>query len=369
MTVAATSKYSSAERRWAGVGPYYAMFPASFAEAVIGKYTDRGDLVLDPFSGRGTAVFAAAMTGRAGVGIEINPVGYVYTRAKLKPALRESVEERILQISANAWRYRKAADDLPKFFHRCYCRNVRSFLLTARNWLDWRNSAVDCTLMALLLVHLHGKRTDSLSNQMRQTKSLSPQYSIRWWKENGMTPPKIDPAEFMTKKLDWRYSKGRPKLHDSRVFLGDSVSRLPFLERTLDSMGGQKVSLLLTSPPYCGVTNYHYDQWLRLWLLGGPEAPMPMAGANKGKFFDQKKYASLLSSVFEACSPLMNKNAVVYVRTDSREVTLNATLAALQAAFPSKKIEKRNQPFMNPTQTALFTDDWSDDGEVDIIMQ
>lgn len=33
--------------------------------------------------------------------------------------------------------------------------------------------------MALLSVHLHGKRADSLSNQMRQTKSMSPEYAIR----------------------------------------------------------------------------------------------------------------------------------------------------------------------------------------------
>ena len=62
--------------------------------------------------------------------------------------------------------------------------------------------------MALLLVHLHGKRTDSLSNQMRQTKSLSPQYAVRWWDERGLEPPDIDPVEFMKKKLKWRYAKG-----------------------------------------------------------------------------------------------------------------------------------------------------------------
>jgi len=33
--------------------------------------------------------------------------------------------------------------------------------------------------MALLSVHLHGKRADSVSNQTRQTKSMSPEYAIQ----------------------------------------------------------------------------------------------------------------------------------------------------------------------------------------------
>jgi len=189
MAAETTTRYGSAARRWAGVGPYYAMFPASFAEAVICNYTNKGDVVLDPFSGRGTAIFAAAEHDRAGIGIEINPVGYVYTKTKLNPAPKHLVEARINELGANAWRYRLQASNMPTFFRHCYCFNVRSFLLTARNWLDWKNSSVDCTVMALLLVHMHGKRTDALSNQMRQAKSMSPQYAIDWWKEHEMKPP------------------------------------------------------------------------------------------------------------------------------------------------------------------------------------
>ena len=51
----------------------------------------------------------------------------------------------------------------------------------------------------------------------------------------------------------------------SRVYLNDNVRLLP----ELATRGAPRAKLLLTSPPYFGVTNYHYDQWLRLWLLGG----------------------------------------------------------------------------------------------------
>ena len=55
--------------------------------------------------------------------------------------------------------------------------------------------------------------------------------------------------------------------------LGDSIKKLPQLARSIQKCQQSQVKLLITSPPYSNVTNYYYDQWLRLWLLGGPEYP------------------------------------------------------------------------------------------------
>ena len=43
----------------------------------------------------------------------------------------------------------------------------------------------------------------------------------------------------------------------------------------MDAEISAKRTLFFTSPPYYGVTNYFYDQWLRFWLLGGPLKPKP----------------------------------------------------------------------------------------------
>jgi putative NIF3 family GTP cyclohydrolase 1 type 2 len=355
--------------RWAGVGPYYAMFPFSFAQRVIKHYTEPSDVVFDPFAGRGTSVFAAAINNRCGIGIEINPVGYIYSRVKLYPARRSAVTARLREISNNSSRHRKASQELPKFFRHCFCPEVREFLVTARTRLDWQHDTVDRTVMALLLVHLHGKRTDSLSNQMRQTKSMSPNYAVEWWKERHLTPPKIDPFEFMQKKIEWRYAKGRPKVQTSRVFLGDSETRSKLVHRTVQSMGAKAVRLLFTSPPYCGITNYHYDQWLRLWLLGGADHPTAPAGPNKGKFVDREKYRAMLAKVLEAAAKVMADDGVVYVRTDSRKVTLDATVSALRSAFPNKKMRRSKRPVLNPSQTALFGGSSKKVDEIDIVLR
>jgi hypothetical protein len=355
--------YDTAERRWAGVGPYYAMFPATFADRVVLRYSAPGDTVLDPFAGRGTALFSAAVHGRFGIGVEVNPVGWIYAQAKLHAATQNAVQDRLESISRSAWRFRNDVDRLPRFYLHCFSRPVRVFLLAARAMLNWRRCRVDWTTAALLLVNLHGKREASFSNQMRQTKSMSPQYAIEWWRAHKLRPPTVDPLEFMQKRLAWRYAHGRPKLRGSRVFLDDSVRRLPVLR-----LEGLQAQLLFTSPPYCAVTNYHYDQWLRLWLLGGSPEPRAMLGSSRGRFLNSKSYERLLRDVFGKAQKLLAEDATVYVRTHKRDLTYKITRRVLSDLFPGKRLRSVPRPFTSPTQTTLFGDAPKDSGEIDLIL-
>ena len=127
---------------------------------------------------------------------------------------------------------------------------------------------------------------------------MSPGYAIRWWRERDMRPPEMDPIEFLLKRVDWRYAKGIPELAESRVYLGDSVKILPQVPRYWADRH-KRASLLLTSPPYYGITNYHYDQWLRLWLLGWPLTSRRIAARKyTGKFDNKADYRQLSSMCF-----------------------------------------------------------------------
>ena len=78
--------FTTAESRWARFGPYYAMFPVDFAFEVVKKYSNEGDYILDPFAGRCSSIYAGGVLGRHSLGIEINPVGWLYGNVKLNPA-------------------------------------------------------------------------------------------------------------------------------------------------------------------------------------------------------------------------------------------------------------------------------------------
>jgi hypothetical protein len=341
------------------------MFPIDFAYEVVEKYTQPGDRVLDPFVGRGSSIYAAAATGRTGCGIEINPVGWVYSTVKLRPTTQGRVVQRLREIGREASGVSVEQAKLPDFFKWAYSSDVLRFLLAAREKLRWRESKVDRTLMAFILVCLHGKRSASLSNQMRDSKAMAPDYAVRWWMEREMGPPVVDPIAFFEQRIEWRYSKGRPDL-PGEVLLGDSVRLLG--SGCYRRAFAKPFDLLFTSPPYCGVTNYHYDQWLRLWMLGHDPSPRRQGGRWQKKFESRSDYRELLAAVFERAAPHMGDDAVVVVRTDAREFTLTATIEALQIAFPDKELREERRPVNGQTQTALYGDISQKPGEVDLVM-
>jgi hypothetical protein len=183
-----------------------------------------------------------------------------------------------------------------------------------------------------------------------------------------MSPPRLDPVAFLTKRLNWRYAKGAPEGLRSHVYLGNSVATLPALMARRQARELPKVSLLFTSPPYFHLTNYHYDQWLRLWLLGGPPSAARVGGRFRGKFENRAEYRTLLARVFAAAALMMKPDAVVYVRTDKRTFTFQTTMNVLREVFPRKKLLQRERPMRGLAQTRLFGNGSAQPGEVDLVL-
>ncbi len=361
--------YDSATLRWAGVGPYYAMFPLSFVDHVIETYTRPGQYVLDPFAGRASSIFSAATLERHAIGIEINPVGWIYGKTKLSVATKQDVVKRLGEIDEIGKDLnRDAGCDLPAFFHYCFARKSLHFLLAARNDLDWRHSKIDRTLMALILIDLHGGKERSFSNQMRQSRAMHPDYSIRWWRAHQSKPPQIDPLEFIKRKIEWRYAKGTPCVNGGEIYLGDSSQVLNRLIKKLNAGELQRFDLLFTSPPYIGISDYHRDQWLRLWMLGGESSATRDAHRYRHDFSSAEIYKEMLRKIFTKSAELMRPSGVVYVRTDARTNTFEITREILKECFPDWRMRVAEQPYKRQTQTALYGDKSKKPGEKDIVL-
>lgn len=357
--------------RWAAVGPYYAMFPLEFAFDIINRYSQKDDFIFDPFAGRGSSIFAGGVLQRKSLGIEINPVGWVYSQAKINTATdKKKVIDRLKEIYELRNDYKAEAKELPEFYKYCFSKDVIHFLLSAREKLKWERNKVDTTLMSIILVYLHNNIGQGLSNQMKQTKSMGPAYSIKWWKANGMsTPPKVDSVKLITDKLNWRYEKGTPEIDESEVILGDSTKELNRIVAN-SQKHDIKFSLLLTSPPYYSITDYHSDQWLRLWMLGGDTKPTSQNDIHKGRFMSKGNYKNLLDEVFGASAKMMANKSTVYVRTDAREFTLATTKEVLKKHFPNHRMKIVPKPVAKnkTTQTAIYGDKTKKKGEMDLIL-
>jgi hypothetical protein len=362
--------YQTPESCWARFGPYYAMFPLDFAFDVVNTYSKIGDYIIDPFAGRGSSIYAGSVLGRKSLGIEINPLGWLYGFVKLHPAKKENVVKRLNEIYEESSSYRMKVKNYDDFFRMCYSDTVLSFLLAARDNLDWRHSKVDRTLMAFIAVYMHAGLGEGLSNQMRLTKSLGKQYSINWWEKNNLeTPPDINPHDVILQKINHRYQKGLPGTTESNIKLGDSIN---ITNKLIKESNAKmiKYSLLFTSPPYYSITNYYADQWLRLWLLGGADKPEAQNDKHKRRFSNKQEYIDLLDSVFGNCALMMKENSTIYVRTDGRDFTRNTTLDILRKKFPDHAVRVIDKPVGKNirTQTTICGNSSLKPGEIDIIL-
>ena len=157
------------QHRWYGLGRYYAMFPAPFVTSAVEEFTGRGDVVMDPFSGRGNAPFLAAAMERPSVAVDILPVAWLFTTAKLKPS---QDADRVLARLREMGRAVRPQDrkSRSKFETMAWAPAVRGFLRAARRELDWEETRTDRTL----IVNGHHRLTHARQRPQRPVQPALP---------------------------------------------------------------------------------------------------------------------------------------------------------------------------------------------------
>jgi hypothetical protein len=293
--------------------PYFAMFPEDFVAKQVLAYTERGDWVFDPFSGRGTTVFESLLNSRQAAGTDINPVAACVAGAKADPPTLRAALGRLKALEAlyrAACATSVAERDAPEFFQWCFHAKTYAEVSFLRTSLQWRTSKVDRFIAAVTLGCLHGeshKTPNCLSNRMPRTISTKPDYSVRWWFERGLEPPERRTFEILTTMVKYRLQSEAAPLKDARQ-----------ASRAFPSLA-EKVGLVVTSPPYLDTTDYNEDQWLRLWFLGGPE--QPHAGANPDdRHTNPDDYWSFLRETWVGLQPLVRRGTHVVVRIGGTRV-------------------------------------------------
>jgi DNA modification methylase len=250
---------------------YHGMFPARLVHYFLHRYSSPGDIVLDPFSGRGTTTLQAKVEGRRTISNDLSPLGYVLSSAKANPPswaeLASAVDSLERSYKPKNHQDLDVSNDIRMLFHDNTLRQLL-FLqdrLLKKPLTSWSPS--ERMLAGTVAGILHGgHRNDGtsmyLSISMPNTFSMAPGYVEKFIAENGLK--KIDQDVF---------ERLRDKL--SRIYM-DSVEGPPGIVHKSDAarlLGSKDVSassvdLVITSPPYLKVVNYGTSNWIRLWWLG-----------------------------------------------------------------------------------------------------
>lgn len=257
--------WRQAPRRWGhplhSLCSYFAMFPPHIPRVFVEWLTAPGDMIYDPFSGRGTAPLEACRLGRVGLGSDANPLAYVLTGAKVNPPTINDVLTR-LEMLRKSMPLRKRWN-APADIEMLYSWKVLRQLCWLRTQLDIEERT-DRFIMSTILGMMHanykpGSPARGFSISMPNTFSMSPNYVRQYIEEQQLRPPDVDVFDMVQHKI------GRMAVPGADAMRGTAWKADA---RKLDRAFEKRVRLVFTSPPYLSVIKYGKYNWVRLWMLG-----------------------------------------------------------------------------------------------------
>jgi len=248
---------------------YRACFKPQLPRFFIERLTQPGDVVYDPFMGRGTTPLEAALLGRVPYGCDVNPLSVVLTKPRLTPPDLDQITWRLHQID-----FRADADtpeDLLVFYHPETLREIaalRRYLLDRRAQ-PYGLDLVDDWISLVAVNRLTGHSPGFFSVYTlppNQAVSVKSQRKIN--SDRNQTPPRRKVPDLILKKsyqlladCDYAIRNELAKLANKAIFVTGSSASTP------DVLSGS-VKLVVTSPPFLDVVDYAGDNWLRCWFLG-----------------------------------------------------------------------------------------------------
>ena len=241
---------------------YRACFKPQLPLYFIERLTRQGDIVLDPFMGRGTTAIQAALLNRIAYGSDINPLSKMLTEPRLCPPTMEAVAERFRSIP-NRCEITGKDEALLVFYHPDTLRR----LLSLRKWFLRREqtdalTGEDAWIRMVLLNRLSGHSDGFLSVKTmppNQAVSIDSQRKIN--RARNRKPEEKDILKIILKKSASLLRSGYPMIGNRHKLACCNARRLDYIQ-------DGEVDLVVTSPPFLNVVDYAKDNWLRCWFAG-----------------------------------------------------------------------------------------------------
>ena len=250
---------------------YRACFKPQLPRFFIERLTQLGDVVYDPFMGRGTTAIEAALLGRVPFGNDINPLSLTLTSPRLLPPTLEQVEARLRDIRLTD--HDEFPKDLLAFYHpdtlREICALKKHFLKNANSRRSSSTAAVDQWLCMIALNRLTGHSPGFFSVYTlppNQAVSLASQLKIN--AKRKQTPPRRDVIKIILKKSNQLLGDVTPDIRQTLRSVAEAARFTNAPANDTRELPPESVALAVTSPPFLDVVQYADDNWLRCWFLG-----------------------------------------------------------------------------------------------------
>lgn len=251
---------------------YRACFKPQLPRYFIERYSQPGDRVFDPFSGRGTTAIEAALMGRKASANDVNPLSAMLARPRMELPSYKAVTQRLDEISYNTTA--TADRDLSMF----YDAQTEAEIVSLRDYLQSRavagaEDSADRWIRMVATNRLTGHSPGFFSvYTFPPNQAVSAERQVRINQQRNQTPGYRNTKSIILKKtrsllmdVD-QPARAQIAGADPHFLTGDASE--------LAAIADASVQLTVTSPPFLDVVQYAADNWLRAWFNHIPDGDL-----------------------------------------------------------------------------------------------
>ncbi len=245
---------------------YRACFKPQLPGYFIKLLTRQGELVYDPFAGRGTTSIEAGLLGRRVINNDINPLSEILAHPRLSPPALEEVKHRLDTCLEDT--QRRAEIDLSMFYHP----RTESELVTLKDYLTQRREKsledeVDRWIRMIATNRLTGHSVGFFSvYTLPPNQAVSPERQRQINKKLKQQPAYRNISEIIIKKTRSLLRNINRSQMENLKQAGKTALFLCRDARATPEIESKSVQLTVTSPPFLDQVQYSKDNWLRCWF-------------------------------------------------------------------------------------------------------
>ena len=260
---------------------YRACFKPQLPRFFIERLTDPGDIVYDPFMGRGTTPIEAALLDRRPYGCDVNPLSQVLCSPRLRPPSIDDVAGTLSRIDFTD--AGEMPEELLVFYHPDTLRQISALrkYLAARD-REGTSTAADRWIRMVAVNRLTGHSAGFFSvYTLPPNQAVSARAQAKINSKREQTPPQRDVTKIVLRKSRSLLRDVTPDIRARLAAMADEAQLLVGVSASTPTIADNSVALAVTSPPFLDVVDYKTDNWLRCWFSGIDAVTVPVTLAKR----------------------------------------------------------------------------------------